>query len=548
MRVRIVTPTIEGDRIVPRLAQELCRLTGWEVADRPDSRADINYFFPYLVEEAVPGGSYTAAWFTHREEADKLAKKTRAWEEAARRVNLRVTSARMYVPELSRYGEVRHVYTPLDTAKFRPRVQAARSQGRAPVVGTSGWVYPGGRKGEHLLSMLVGSKLGQALSLRASGQGWPVPTTYWPWERQQEFFQGLDIYLSTSLVEGIGYGPLEALACGVRVVVPTGVGVFDELPEGPGVRHYPRGDYAGLERALEKALADQPELEALRALVEPWTVAAWSEGHRAAFTSLLSPPTPAVLPHWRSRAGVYIVAYGDAARRCAILATTSFKAHTPGIPVAIVSDSPLGPEDVFIQHEEVDIGARHQKITIFDAAPAEWEYVLYLDADTESVAPLSFLFDALADGWEMTICKNPGKFATADQMVREDNKDECRGTYQLYADTSQLMQWNGGVFGFRRSPRTAQFFRVWREEWERYGKRDQAALLRALWRVPLKTLWLGNEWNTVPEYAERDGTKTAGILHHPRAARRWSGIVWERGDSPEAWAKVQRHIRKEAKQ
>jgi hypothetical protein len=98
------------------------------------------------------------------------------------------------------------------------------------------------------------------------------------------------------------------------------------------------------------------------------------------------------------------------------------------------------------------------------------------------------------------------------------------------------MQFNGGVFGYQRNERTKRFFETWYSEWQRFGKRDQAALLRALWQVPLKMLVLGSQWNTVLDYDQAQDC--AGIMHYPMKARRWRGVVHARSDDEEAWKRV----------
>ena len=48
----------------------------------------------------------------------------------------------------------------------------------------------------------------------------------------------------------------------------------------------------------------------------------------------------------------------------------------------------------FIEYPDNDIGARNNKTLIYKLAPSEWEYILYLDADTEVVSSdVTFLFD-----------------------------------------------------------------------------------------------------------------------------------------------------------
>ncbi len=226
------------------------------------------------------------------------------------------------------------------------------------------------------------------------------------------------------------------------------------------------------------------------------------------------------------------MAYGEPARKCAATCIESWHRHMPGLPVCLASDAPLGPEDVFVQETDTDIGARSVKTRIFDLAPAEWQYVIYVDADTEVIADVSFLFDLLSDGWEMFICYNPAQYVLGRHMIRRDNEDECEETFDGIG-TDEFVQMNGGVFGFRRNERTAAFFRNWHQEWGRWGKRDQAAFDRVLYATPLRVYTLGVEWNLVTRYYPAE--RSAGIVHRPTLARRWQGIVEGRLDSPEAW-------------
>jgi len=231
--------------------------------------------------------------------------------------------------------------------------------------------------------------------------------------------------------------------------------------------------------------------------------------------------------------GVYVVAYGGPARDCATRCLESVKRYMPGIGRALVSSEPLGPETVCLCEKDEDIGARSVKTRMYDVAPAEWEYVLYLDADTELIAPVPFLFDVLRDGWDMAICVNPGKYAVAKNMKRPDNLDECAYTFEQLG-TDQVLQLQGGVMSFRRNERTAAFFHAWHDEWQKWAKRDQGALLRAMYAHPVKLFVLGVEWNTSTRYDPVE--RSAGVLHHQMEARRWKGLINGRLDSGEAWA------------
>jgi hypothetical protein len=210
----------------------------------------------------------------------------------------------------------------------------------------------------------------------------------------------------------------------------------------------------------------------------------------------------------------------------------------PDIPVALCAAKPLGLEDVFIRQPDSDVGGRRAKLRAYELSPQSWQSVLYLDADTEVVAPIYQFFEWVEDGWEYVICKDPHLMDTMHSFERRNNKQELRQIADTIK-TLHALQINGGVWAFRRNERVAAFFKRWQSGWEEHAQRDQGALVRALYADPLKVLWLGNEWNTFPKYSR--GVVTAGLMHYPGDARRWKGMLPGRIDSPAAWAVVKQY-------
>lgn len=230
-----------------------------------------------------------------------------------------------------------------------------------------------------------------------------------------------------------------------------------------------------------------------------------------------------------------MVAFGDPARTCAKRLLGSLARYMPGVPVAVCSDRPIGGESLLIRVPDSDVGGRRAKMRAYELAPAEWQTVLYLDADTELTAPVYALFEWVERGWEFVICKDPIKRDTLHSFIRSNNAAEMAELEALFGSL-HLLQLNGGVFAFRRCEAVAAFFQRWQREWERYGMRDQGALIRALYAGPLRMLVLGNEWNTLERYCP--ATTTAGIVHHPGDARRWEGQLNGRLDAPDSWRSV----------
>ncbi len=520
-----------ADRVLSRMAADLAMATGWSISTREDPAADCNVFIPYLELRERPRKP-AVAWFTHLDAG--VPAKVRLWEQAATWAGVRTATARMYVDLLKPYGPTVQVPPSLDLEHFALR--SVREHRAVPRIGVSGFVYASGRKGEQVLTRLVRDLQGKAQFV-ASGVGWPVPTEGYSWATMPKFYHGLDVLLCTSTIEGIPMPPLEALACGVPIVVPHGVGMMDELGECRGIYRYRLDDYAGLLQALLEALAGPYDPRELRTIVSGFTREAWGRSFEDAVRLALGRPaavaTAIPAPANPTGRGVYLVAFGAPAKACARTCVASIRAQAPGLEVCLVSDEDLGIADYPVIHREMDIGARHQKLMIDDLAPKHWSQVLYLDADTELAGSIEFLFRIL-ERWEFVICKDMDKFSIVHRgMSRYDRGEYDQTVAELGSD--QLLLYNGGVFGFRRGPRTAAFFKRWQAEYERWCQRDQGALLRALQAVPLRMYLLGNTWNCSDRYPIE---RRPVILHHNVQARRWNGQIPGRLDDKEAWQRV----------
>jgi glycosyltransferase involved in cell wall biosynthesis len=191
-----------------------------------------------------------------------------------------LVTAPMYYGMLDRAQSI----TPgVDTDLFQPfTVQHERSD--APIVGTAGIGQP--RKGPRMLVDLFYS--GMLVDLRVVGANWQFPHTFIADYLMPTFYNMLDVYLCTSLEEGVPEPVLEALACDTAVVIPDGVGICDQLPEMEGIRHYKRGDSKDMVRALRQALDDKPPAGLLREVVTgQYTIDDWCASHLIAMEMLL---------------------------------------------------------------------------------------------------------------------------------------------------------------------------------------------------------------------------------------------------------------------
>lgn len=564
LRVNVVCRNLKQDRILPRMARALRDALGWGLVATPSLDCDVLYLLAYF-----EGQRLTRKWpeipvmayFTHREEVPPGNAKAKLFDAMAKKVDLRVAMSRTYAEPLSAHGPTIQPPLPVERDRF---VIAKAPAGKRPVVGLSGYTYVNKRKGQDLAAGLVGSRIGQRVEWRASGRGWPVTTRRYKWADMPAFYQSLDVLVCPSRVEGAPMPVLEALACGVRVVVPKGVGIIDELPNVRGIYRYKRGDLKALLGALERAIEGAGvNRERLRAAVKKHSVGGFVQAHREAVEALLDtgidagiapePETETVtataavpMPEFEAqpvdrgtekRRGIYCVAFGDPARKSALKLMTGIKTHMPDIPICLCAAKKIGPEDILVIQPDSDIGGRRAKLKAYELSPAEWQAVWYLDADTELLAPMYQYFEWIEDGWEFVICKDPHLMDTMHSFERKNNRRELEELKKTVR-TLHTLQYNGGVWAFARNERVAAFFRRWQREYERHLQRDQGALIRAMYADPLKVLVLGNEWNTFPKYTK--GIKTAGLVHYPGRARRWRGMIPGRIDSEEAWQAVAR--------
>lgn len=548
MKVDVVCRNFNDDRVIPRFARYLAMLDGWNVTRQPSLNVDGYYLSGYFEHNYLKywnAGKPIGAYLTHKEEVPVGNPKAKLFDDIAERVDIRFTSALRYTQQVGLYGQ---------TVQFSPPVERdfftipARKNSKL-TAGFSGYTYGNGRKGEHLAPALV--KLAPKINWLASGRGWCVPTTKFPWSQMAGFYQSLDVLVITAQVEGIPMPPLEALSCGVSIVIPEGVGLHDELPDVHGIHRYKKGDQVTLNKAFLEALDQRSQIdrEALRGVTEHMTISNFQQAHVNAFEEWFDKNQPQkkkkvyAMKHPSDhkkddtkKRGIVVVAFGDPSRKCAEEMMTTAKEHVPEIPICLVASEPIGLEDIFVEQPDTDIGGRIAKIKVYELTPSEWDSVLYMDADTEVVnEDIRFYFELIEQGWDFVICKDPHNRDTMHSFVRANNHEELKVTEEELGSLN-VLQFNGGVWSFSRREGVKEFFDCWLEEWERWGMRDQAALVRALYQQPLRMFVLGNEWNWFENYSK--GTEACAIKHYPSKARRWTGQINGRLDSKVAWDRV----------
>jgi len=96
----------------------------------------------------------------------------------------------------------------------------------------------------------------------------------------------------------------------------------------------------------------------------------------------------------------------------------------------------------------------------------------------------------LADGFDLVLAPSVNQGAKVLEHIEVPERLE---TFDFIGNPEPL-QLQAGVFWFNRQ-RCAKLFEAWRDEWQKHRSQDQAALLRALDREPVRVHVLDRAWN-----------------------------------------------------
>jgi Glycosyl transferase family 8 len=248
------------------------------------------------------------------------------------------------------------------------------------------------------------------------------------------------------------------------------------------------------------------------------------------------------------RHGVLYLATGAEHRALACASISSLRRYGYRGPVRVLTDQPgwlppeLQCEQVLLPGTADGLASRHYKTQLAGFA---YDLTLFLDADAIPVGDISGIWALLGDG-DMAMAadahRSIGEAVTMNRL-RERWKEEWGDEYRLMVRLGLAGQpyFNSGVILFRRTDAVARLFDAWHQEWQRYGKRDQMALVRAVALTATRVRVLPQAWNCQPRHfaSIRDAQKAGiRILHFLFANRafmtpRLLGALSDRDRYPE---------------
>jgi len=183
--------------------------------------------------------------------------------------------------------------------------------------------------------------------------------------------------------------------------------------------------------------------------------------------------------------GVMYVAYGRKAYNEAVASIETLRKFHDW-PVLVVGDKPIKGAK-HSNWKDRGTPGRWAKVNLNRVT--NWEYTLFLDADTRIHGDLSLGFTLLERGYDLVMVPSRPQH---NEMLRHLGKQERRTTMrELPLDPLQL---NTGVMWF--GPGATPLFELWSKEWERWKDKDQGAFLRALYKHPVNLAVLGWPFNS----------------------------------------------------
>lgn len=217
--------------------------------------------------------------------------------------------------------------------------------------------------------------------------------------------------------------------------------------------------------------------------------------------------------------GVLYLALGLGYRHLTIASVSALRRYGYRGPVRVVTDDPgwvppaLNCEVVVVPDVGDGFPTRHYKTRLLEFA---YDLTLYLDSDAIPIADIAEVWGCLGDG-DIAMAADPRQ--TVGALIAKDwHMAEWRAEFSLMIrlGLTSRAYFNTGVMLFRRSAATAALFSSWHEEWLRFRRRDQLALVRAAALTDTTLDALPANWNRPAQAsasirrARDDGVK---VLH-----------------------------------
>ena len=207
------------------------------------------------------------------------------------------------------------------------------------------------------------------------------------------------------------------------------------------------------------------------------------------------------------------VAFGDLYIAQALLSIKSLKKFDKKTKIILITNIKINIDSVEFwdkQKDEIKVFSeslnknRNYKTRIDKYVNAE--RVAYIDSDTIILSDFSMAWNFL-DYFDICFKFNPVK-------QKKPGKGDVLILDKKYK-VQQLPHFNGGMFFFKKSKLTNDFFRIWNESFNFHNSPyDQISLNEALFKSKVRILPLTGEWNYFPDLNFFKGKVRKPIIFH----------------------------------
>jgi hypothetical protein len=191
------------------------------------------------------------------------------------------------------------------------------------------------------------------------------------------------------------------------------------------------------------------------------------------------------------------IAYFEAALISAIV----LRSFHPELPITLVCDQPLA--ELLLLHKygirllPVTFSQKYETFRSRDlktclANISPYNETLYIDSDILPLRPLNPIWDYLAQGDIAMVADRQPTIADCDHIAHHEK------AYTLSLLPGETPQYNSGVILWRNSPLTQSLFKQWQQEWNKFQRHDQLALVRAIAQVRPRVATLPINYNISP--------------------------------------------------
>jgi hypothetical protein len=203
--------------------------------------------------------------------------------------------------------------------------------------------------------------------------------------------------------------------------------------------------------------------------------------------------------HKPATVGVVYLSFGQEYKALTILSLSFLRRFGYAGPVRVVTDScnwnvgHLDCELMLVPFRGMGFATRYYKTQIHQYA---FDTTLYLDADTLPIASIRPIWHELRSAKVCLPLDFHNDFqGSLSHVVQGCQSDPREYRYMAKQRLLQHVFYNSDVILFRRSSACDRLFETWHEEWNRFGLRDQLALVRAVARTKSNVHILPPRWN-----------------------------------------------------